>query len=729
MGGKRGIRKVGWFLPALLVMALARLWMLHGLPINPLVGAACDDALLVKWALHLFEGTWTGPFSCYTFMKEIGFSAYLAALCRLKLPYIMATNLLYIGGCLVLLYAISHIVKQKWALYAIYAVLLFHPVMAAVQTGQRVYRNSFAVALAVWVVGCVLNLYFDIGKKPFYRSFIWAALAAGSLGVLWETKSDTIWLLPFTVAVLLATAFLVLKNRKVLAPLPRLALVTFPILGIILTSHFVDIVNTKVYGAAGVAYYGPTMSILTNLDEEGAEKNISLPRKTFQKLCSISPTLALVQAEIEAEMDAYDAYDTKPGDGNVEDGWLGWALIGGIDKAGYYKDCQTANEFYKNVHQELSAGIEEGVIKVKQHSMLDSYHFSTGKDRKELLAAIGEIWRYVASHAKMQSDVCPVDLEGSKGFEALTNEKSYHGFMDTDYYCTGWVTFPQYDLKDLKAYVEDSAGNQYGELEFLESKDVEGQHSGIKGAGNCRFELGWDYGGAEEESPQFFIAAYQEGKQVAKSGFTKEGFLEEDETAVLGSIDSFADNGQIQQYHVTAERAVNRCNAVYQMYHAVGSALSWAGLAAYAGFTLLALWGWLEKRRAAGKANMQGQESCAGTGIQQEAGTGGIADMAEKTEGREILLQVHGKEGRNAGTYSGDTCITLNSWLVVTGIYLSLLVLFAGVAVTHLQDCPAINYMYLSSAYPFFNLAAMLSILKCGELVFQQIKQKKPIRG
>ena len=62
MGEKQGNRRAGWFLPALFGMSLARLWMLHGLPINPLVGAACDDALLVRWALHFFEGKWTGPF-------------------------------------------------------------------------------------------------------------------------------------------------------------------------------------------------------------------------------------------------------------------------------------------------------------------------------------------------------------------------------------------------------------------------------------------------------------------------------------------------------------------------------------------------------------------------------------------------------------------------------------------------------------------------------------------
>jgi len=58
---------------------------------------------------------------------------------------------------------------------------------------------------------------------------------------------------------------------------------------------------------------------------------------------------------------------------------------------------------------------------------------------------------------------------------------------------------------------------------------------------------------------------------------------------------------------------------------------------------------------------------------------------------------------------------------VITGIGLSLLVLFAGVAVTHLESCPAISYMYLSAAYPLFNLAAMLSLEKCFEDIIPRV--------
>lgn len=691
------------FIITILVLSVVKLLMLRGLVIYPLVSAGCDDALLTSWALNLLGGKWTGPFSCYIFTKEVGFSIYLAVIHRLRLPYIMATNLLYILGSLILLYAISHVVKKKWVLCIIYAVTLFHPVMTAINTGQRVYRNGFAVALTLWVFGSLLNLYFEIAEKSFLKNCMWTVFAAGSLGFLWETKSDTIWMLPFTLAVLLATAFVIIKDRKKFPPVSefrlqhgfwrrwggrvqiclRMGLLILPFLGIIFSSYFVDIVNTKVYGGPRIAYYGPATSLMTGVESEDSTENISLSRKTFQKLCSLSPTLATIQRQVEAEMDEYDKYDTHPGDGNVEDGWIGWALIEAVAEAGHYEDCQSANEFYRKVYEELMAAVNAGEIKQKEKTFLDGYHLSTAKDRKELVSTIGEIISYVASHRDMYSDTCALgkgSLMGSQAFEIITHGRSYYKPIDTDYYCVGWVAYPNYDLKDLEVYVEDEAGNRMGQIEFRESEDVEELYSQVKGTEQCRFELEWDYEG-KEVSPQFYIAAYEGTKQVARTGFDKDGLLDADKEICIGSIDGFFCNDKIQENHKAAEQAVNRCNFVYNIYHAVGNILAWAGLISYAVFTILAVWGWFQKRR--------------------DVGTG-------YSGGRQTVQY-----------YTGNT------WLVITGILLSLLVLFAGVAVTHLENCPSISYMYLSASYPLFNLAAMMSIIKCIEMIYHQVQRRK----
>lgn len=115
-----------------------------------------------------------------------------------------------------------------------------------------------------------------------------------------------------------------------------------------------------------------------------------------------------------------------------------------------------------------------------------------------------------------------------------------------------------------------------------------------------------------------------------------------------------------------AQKAADRCNIVYNIYHFFGPILALAGAAAYAVFTVLSVLEWKKRQFD-----------------------------------------------------------TVNLWLIITGIGLSLLILFLGVAVTHLEKCPAISYMYLSAAYPMLNLAAMLSLAGCAAVIMRLVHKKE----
>lgn len=115
-----------------------------------------------------------------------------------------------------------------------------------------------------------------------------------------------------------------------------------------------------------------------------------------------------------------------------------------------------------------------------------------------------------------------------------------------------------------------------------------------------------------------------------------------------------------------AQKAADRCNIVYNIYHFFCPILALAGAAAYAVFTVLSVLEWKKRQYDA-----------------------------------------------------------VNLWLIITGIGLSLLILFLGVAVTHLEKCPAISYMYLSAAYPMLNLAAMLSLAGCAAVVMRLVQKKE----
>ena len=668
MKKKLVLKRINWFWMVAAILSLGKFLLIWGLPIYPIATAACDDALMKNWALQMANGAWTGPFSCYIFTKEVGFAIFLAITYRLHLPYIFTTHLLYMMGAMILTYAISHVVKQKWALCLIYGVILYHPVMTAVQTGQRVYRNGFAVALTLWVFGSLLNLYFEIGEKPFWVNAIWSLFATGSLGFLWITKSDTIWVMPFTLVVLLVASVLAAEKIRHWKVLARVALLVVPLLGVSLFPKLVIWKNERVYGLSGVPYYGEVLSMLTHLDTEGATENISLPTKAFQELCQLSPTLATTERKVLRVFQEYDPYDTHPKDGNVENGWIGWALVRGFQWSGYYKSVQTASDFYKKVYEELTEAVEEGKIRLKQPSAQQNYHVSTSKERKELDATVGEIWSYVVSQDEMFSDTYLLDekeMVGSQSFELVTRNNACYADFGRDFACIGWVAYPQKDLEKLKCYIEDSDGNQLTEIAFKKSRDVQRAYPNVQGAGHCRFQVEWDYNGAQEQ-PEFYIASYEGEQQVARVKVGKLGLEGASEDICIGSVDGFFSQEEEHKATAVAQRAVKRCNLVYSIYHGAGKWLVWAGVAAYIGFTAFAVWDWKSRRFQA-----------------------------------------------------------VNAWLVITGIGLSLLILFIGVAVTHLENCPAIGYMYLSAAYPLLSLAALMSLVKCGESIWERFSKRR----
>ncbi len=650
--------KATWaFYLALAGMTLLKLWMLRGLPIYPLPSAICDDGLMAQWAWSMLSGDWLGPFSCFTFAKEPGFAAYLAGTYRLGLPYIYATSLLYAAGCLIVIRAAGHIVRSRVFLAACYAILLFCPVMTAAETGQRAYRNGLGAALSLWVVGGVLNLYFEIGEGSLPQNLAWSLITGMALGILWETKSDAVWLLPFAVTALALAAFLP-ERRTGRRAWKRLPLLFLPFCCLFLCVKAVDVMNARAYGASRIAGYEEAMSLLTGgIRFEDATGKVSLSRKDFGTLCEFSPTLASARKQVERQMDLYDPYDTRPGDGNVEDGWLGWALISGFRDAGYYKDCESASRFYTRVGEELSAAAARGSLTLAAGSPLLSLHLGTRGQVKEMLGTISRIWRYVSGHGEMESvaeEPAREDEPESWKFAKLTHGPVYYADEGKCFRLVGWALFPGHSLDGLDVYVEDEAGRPAARVRFRESRDVAAQYPDLEGdgAGKCRIDVKWGYD--EPEDPAFFLAAYEGGTRVARAAIT--GLSPDGGGECVGAADFYLTRANIRKERGEAEAASARCNAAASLYRALGGPLCWAGLLSYAAFTVLSALQWKKRK-----------------------------------------LRV------------------VESWLAVTGLGLSLLILFAGVASTHLENCPAINYMYLSAAYPIVELASLLSIALCAD--------------
>ncbi len=655
------------FLMVVILTAILKQVLVYGLPIYAIPAAACDDQLMRDWAYTLSRLEWTGPFSSYIFLKDPGFSFYLAVCYRLHLSYIMTTTMLYSIGAILFAYAIKRIIKKPWMTYIVYVLVLFNPVSFSLQTLQRVYRNGFALALALIFISCLLNFYFTLLYEKVKVPIAWSVLAGLSLGYLWVTKNDTIWLLPLTIVVMIICAgilFFRMRNRKSIF---RYIMLLSPIIGIILFSGIKDFFNIQAYGYKGVEYYGPAISDITGYLAEDATDTVSISRNAFKQLCKVSPTLNSIWDEMQDTMDLYGAYDTAPDDGNVDDGWFGWALVDAVKEAGYYDSCKDANEFYQAVYEELEEAYDSGIISKKEESTMQKYHLDTSERRKELVGTIKTALQYMASFNDANAVARDSEYDGGLGvwsFENLTNDTALYRYTEDDFYIEGWILFRDFDMRDMDVYVEDDAGNQYTEVNFIESKDVA---EAVKDKGDfpwadkCRYKISWNKI-SENDKTDYYFVAYQNDKVVAKVKILQGSYENEDNVQIYGNEDIYYTSDMDNAKYDTANNVINRLNMISTLYQKIGLTAYRFGFFAYAVITCFMIY--------------------------------------ELTKKRYDLV---------------------NPWLVITGLFLSVLVLCFGIAKTQLDETPAINYMYLSSGYALLIASWSISIVKMFEIVIEKL--------
>lgn len=651
-----------------LAAALIKQILVIGLPIYVMQGSPCDDELMKEWAFSISKLDWTGDFNSYTFMKEPGFAILLAVCYRLHLPYIFTLTLGYSVSCMVFSSALKNIFSSKKSVIIIYIALLFHPISYCSTVLQRVYRNGLGVVLTLCVFGGLLHLYFTIGRERMRCPLLWSAFTGVSLGYLWITKSDTVWVLPFTGTVCLVMFFFLIAKRRELKILPRLLCLVFPFLGILLCSSMVKLLNVQRYGATAVEYYAAVMEDLTHIKSGRVDEKIPLTRKQLRELYEISPTLDSVRVELEIAMSDHNEYDTNPYDGEVEAGWLGWAFVKGFSEAGVYDDCETANTFYKNVYEELEAAFASGRLERIEVTTAEKYYIDTPAHCRELAGRTLDAIAYMASYKKTRARAFvrkkyECDYQD---FEQLTRNKAASFRHKHDHYIAGWILFPEYDGKEKQVYVEDEEGNKYKELEFEQSDDVyeylKKKGSVLKDARNCHFKESWDVEEGKNDT-LWYLALYENGERVAKVLVEREGFSGDGKVKYTGLIDTYSSQKDEINIENTSRKASKRMNSIGSLYRACKEAVFWLGMIAYVGLTVVVAFGLRRKRFA------------------------------------------HG-----------------NAWLIATGLGLSVLVLAAGIALVDLTKCPAVNTMYLSCGYPILMAAQLISICKCTELAVHFVR-------
>lgn len=661
-----------WFIVAVLVAALVKQILVTGLSIYAIPAAACDDQLLKNWAFSMAGLDWKGAFNEYTFAKEPGFSFFMAVCFRLHLPYIFTVTLGYSVASIIFATSLNKVFSHRIFVFLTYLAVLFNPVSFALSTLQRVYRNGFAMVLTLLVFGGLIHMYFSVLEEKQWKMIAWTLLTGLSLGYLWVTKSDTVWILPFALAVCGVMFVMLLVKHRNLKSLPRYFCLVFPFLSVFLFSSVVKFCDTRWYGYSSVEYYDEVMDDLTHVKSDHPDERISLSREQLRNVCKVSPTLAGVQKSLEKYMQKYGEFDTHPEDGEVEDGWLGWAMLECFSKADIYESCEKANTFYKNVYEELEAAFADGRLERVPETATQKYYIDTAEHRGELADNVWRIVRYMASfhdaNARVKSNGGEDEI-GFRQFEELTRNKVAFNRLKYDFLVEGWIVFPEYHREKMHVFIEDEQGNQYAEVKFRSSPDVyqhlEDTEYREAGIARCRFKTGWD-NKEDRDVSKWYLAVYEEGKDTLRIAMERSGFVIGEDVFATGSLDSYIVQAEGDAVVARCERTVARLNIISAVYRFLGPCMFWLGAVCYVVLTVVT-----------------------------------VLDLRKKKF-----------EYKDA-------------WLIATGFGLSILVFALGISVVDLTQCPAVNEMYLSSGYAILLGAESICIWKCVEYLISVAGRKK----
>lgn len=411
------------------VLILIKQILVGSLPIFAIGKGNCDDQLMVLMETNLLQFKWLGDFNSLTFVKGMFFPLFLAISATIGISYINMVTLLYSLACLLFMYSIKDIIKNKYAFYIIFAVLLFNPITYDLEVIQRVYRNSLT-PIQVLFIFSTMFLLFQNRKNNNKTNWLWSILNGINLACFWNTREDAIWILPMVIVytLIMIIEYIILNKNKF--RINKIILFIMPFIILFGVNTTISLINYKVYGVynrvdVSSSSFADAIQAIYSVPTEKDIEYTSVTKEKLEKIYEISPSMNSIKESLTSEIEGFDI-NGRILDGEIEDGWFWWALRYAAEREGYFQNAKKSSLFFKNVTTEIKEAQRKGLIG-KQTTMPSALMSPWRKGYfSKLLKALGNIIIYTNSFENVSART-----EFSLGsnnqielFEIATNDKT-----------------------------------------------------------------------------------------------------------------------------------------------------------------------------------------------------------------------------------------------------------------------------------------------------------------
>lgn len=421
----------------IITLSIIKQLLLCNYPIMVYAGAKSDDVLMVELAENILSGNWLGEYNYNTLMKGPVFPMILALIKHMNWSYINFVTLLYTISCIIFIIAIRKKIKNNIWLTIIFSLLLFNPIMYEKEVLQRVYRNSLIPSFSILIIACYIGIYLRRNEKIRYL-LPWMVILAISLSAFYYTREDSMWIVPFIIFMTISTIVAIaIKEKKInLNLISKIIVLLIPLITLNLFGNWIANQNLKYYGVK-------TKNVLTDSNFSNAMKAIysvrpmkyidavSVPMEKIDRMAGASLSFNAIAPKFKEYSYNYGMLDRNPNDGEIEDGWILWALRSAV----YDSGCNTLkkeDEAYKKISDELNQAIKNGLLE-KQITMPSAMMspFRTSYIPKIIKSFIKTVL-FVTSYDEIKitntdpSETDPKYFETVRKFEEITNDRAIY---------------------------------------------------------------------------------------------------------------------------------------------------------------------------------------------------------------------------------------------------------------------------------------------------------------
>lgn len=415
------------FIVAILVVSILKQVLVNDMPIAANVALGIDDALMISMTKSITENNWIGQYGDAVISKGVTFPLILAFCYFTKIDYITMMTILYTIACLCLIAVLSKKIKNKIALFLIYVITLFTPVMYSYQVMQRVYRNALIPSFAIMIISGYLYLFFSRNDEKISKRIIVSILTGIILALFWYTREDSIWMIPFIVFMSISAIIgVIAKDKKITKNLfKNLLLFVIPIALVFGYKSIISYQNYKHFGVYTVynnEAYNKAMKSLKKVKKYDYYDNIDFTTTKLQRVAEVATSLSQIHPRLIELIYGYSLIDSGPLDGEVVNGWFPWALKGTLSEFGYYNDAKNTNDFFNTLHLEIENGLANGTLEKEdvKPDMVNNINkvFEAAKKTFEAL------YKYDDIFFKAQTDNYEIGFDSKyKDFAKFTNNK------------------------------------------------------------------------------------------------------------------------------------------------------------------------------------------------------------------------------------------------------------------------------------------------------------------